>query len=139
MDIWRSIADIGAPALKEMIEIGALGVSLTSPPDRQCHHLGFLPPTRVQLEVDRRRCAVSLVSIFEKGAQGVSLTPLHKLSIVNLSEVRNLDKFLYSMILFFLLVIRRSVKKQGLSNQKNINPRERSYPEGNRKFSIISK
>ena len=31
MDIWRSIADIGPPALEEMIEIGALGVSLTSP------------------------------------------------------------------------------------------------------------
>ncbi len=105
MDIWRSIADMGAPALKEMIEIGALGVSLTSPSDRQCHHIGFLPPSRVQLEVDRRRCAVSLVSIFEKGALGVSLTPLHKLSIVNLSEVRNLDKFMYSMIHFFLLAI----------------------------------
>ena len=105
MDIWRSIADIGPPALTEMIEIGALGVSLTSPPDRQCHHLGFLPPTRVQLEVDRRRWAVSLVSIFEKGALGVSLTPLHKLPIINLSEVRNVDKFLYSMIHFFLLAI----------------------------------
>ena len=105
MDIWRSIADMGAPALKEMIEIGALGVSLTSPPDRQCHYLSFLPPSRVQLEVDRRRCAVSLVSIFEKGVLGVSLTPLHKLSIVNLSEVRNIDKFLYSMIHFFLLAI----------------------------------
>ena len=105
MDIWPSIADMGAPALKEMIEIGALGVSLTSPPDRQCHHLGFLPPSRVQLEVDRRRWAVSLVSIFEKGARGVSLTPLDKLSIVNLSEVINLDKFLYSMIHFFLLAI----------------------------------
>ena len=74
MDIWRSIADICPPALKEMIEIGTLGVSLTSPPDRQCHHLVFLPPTRVQLEVDRRPWAVSLVSIFEKGALGVSLT-----------------------------------------------------------------
>ena len=105
MDIWRSIADIGAPALKEMIETSARGVSLTSPPDRQCHHLVFLPPTRVQLEVDRRRSGVSLVSIFEKGALGVSLTPLHKLSIVNLSEVRNFDKFLYSMIHFFLLAI----------------------------------
>ena len=105
MDIWRSIADIGPPALKEMIEIGALGVSLTSPPDRQCHHLVFLPPTRVQLEVDRRRWAVSLVSIFEKGALGVSLTPLYKLSIVNLSEVRNLAEFLYSMIHFFRLAI----------------------------------
>jgi hypothetical protein len=105
VDIWRSIADIGPPALKEMIEIGALGVSLTSPPDRQCHHLVFLPPTRVQLEVDRRRWAVSLVSIFEKGALDVSLTPLHKLSIVNLSEVRNIDNFLYSMIHFFLLAI----------------------------------
>ena len=118
MDIWRSIADIGPPALTEMIEIGALGVSLTSPPDRQCHHLGFLPPTRVQLEVDRRHWAVSLVSIFEKGTQDVSLTPLHKLPIVNLSEVRNLDKFLYSMIHFFSTSDRRSVKKQGLSNQK---------------------
>jgi hypothetical protein len=88
-----------------MIKMRALGVSLTSPPDRQCHHLGFLPPTRVQLEVDRRRWAVSLVSIFEKGAQDVSLTPLDKLSIVNLSEVRNLDKFLYSMIHFFLIAI----------------------------------
>ena len=96
---------MGAPALKEMIEIGVQGVSLTSPPDRQCHHLVLLPPTRVQLEVDRRRWAVSLVSIFEKGARGVSLTPFHKLSIVNLSEVRNLDKFLYSMIHFFLLAI----------------------------------
>ena len=96
---------MGPPALKEMIETGALGVSLTSPPDRQCHHLVFLPPTRVQLEVDRRRWAVSLVSIFEKGARGVSLTPLDKLSIVNLSEVINLDKFLYSMIHFFLLAI----------------------------------
>ena len=88
-----------------MIEMGALGVRLTSPPDRQCHHLGFLPPSRVQLEVDRRRWAVSLVSIFEKGAQGVSLSPLDKLSIVNLSEVRNLDKFLYSMIHFFRLAL----------------------------------
>ena len=105
MDIWRSIADIGPPALKDMIEIGALGVSLTSPPERQCHHLGFWPPTRVQLEADFRRWAVSLVSIFEKGALGVSLTPLHKLLIVNLSEVRNLDKFLYSRIHFFLLAI----------------------------------
>jgi hypothetical protein len=105
VDIWRSIADIGPPALKELIEIGALGVSLTSPPDRQCHHLGFLPPTRVQLEVDRRRWAVSLVSIFEKGALGVSLTPLYKLSIVNLSEVRNLADFLYCMIHFFRLAI----------------------------------
>jgi len=105
VDIWPSIADMGAPALKGMIETGALGVSLTSPPDRQCHHLGFLPPSRIQLEVDRRRWAVSLVSIFEKGARGVSLTPLDKLSIVNLSEVRNLDKFLYSMIHFFLLAI----------------------------------
>ena len=105
MDIWRSIADLGPPALKEMIEIGALGVSLTSPPDRQCHHLGFLPPTRVQLEVDRRRCAVSLVSIFEKGTLGVSLTPLHKLSIVNLSEVRNLPQFLYIRIQFFKIAI----------------------------------
>jgi hypothetical protein len=50
---------MGAPALKERIEIGAQGVSLTSPPDRQCHHLVLLPPTRVQLEVDRRRWAVS--------------------------------------------------------------------------------
>jgi hypothetical protein len=98
VDIWRSIADIGPPALKETIEIGALGVSLTSPPDRQCHHLGFLPPTSVQLEVDRRRWAVSLVSIFEKGTQDVSLTRLHKLPIVNLSEVRNIDYFLYSRI-----------------------------------------
>jgi hypothetical protein len=105
VDIWPSIADMGAPALKEMIETGALGVSLTSPPDHQCHHLGFWPPPRVQLEVDRRRSGVSLVSIFEKGALGVSLTPLHKLSIVNLSEVRNLDNFLYSMIHFFLLAI----------------------------------
>jgi hypothetical protein len=31
VDIWRSIADIDPPAPKEMIEIGALGVSLTSP------------------------------------------------------------------------------------------------------------
>jgi hypothetical protein len=105
VDIWRSIADIGPPALKEMIETGTLGVSLTSPPDHQCHHLVFLPPSRVQLEVDRRRWAVSLVSIFEKGALGVSLTPLHKLSSVNLSEVRNLDKFLYSMIHFFRLAL----------------------------------
>ncbi len=105
MDIWRSIADMGAPALKEMIETSALGVSLTSPPDRQCHHLVFLPPTRVQLEVDRRRWAVSLVSIFEKGALGVSLTPLHKLSIVNLSEVRNLAQFLYIRIQFFKIAI----------------------------------
>ena len=118
MDIWRSIADMGAPALKEMIETSALGVSLTSPPDRQCHHLVFLPPTRVQLEVDRRRSGVSLVSIFEKGALGVSLTPLHKLSIVNLSEVRNLSHFLYCRIHFFKTSDRRSVKKQGLSNQK---------------------
>jgi hypothetical protein len=105
VDIWRSIADICPPALKEMIEIGTLGVSLTSPPDRQCHHLDLLPPTRVQLEVDRRRWAVSLVSIFEKGALGVSLTPRHKLSIVNLSEVRNIEEFLYSMIHFFRLTI----------------------------------
>jgi hypothetical protein len=119
VDIWRSIADMGAPALKEMIETGVLGLSLTSPPERQCHHLVFLPPTRVQLEVDRRRSGVSLVSIFEKGARGVSLTPLHKLSIVNLSEVRNLSDFLYCRIHFFFeRSNRRSVKKQGLSNQK---------------------
>src|SRR4028118_895538 len=109
---------MGAPALKEMIETGALGVSLTSPPDRHCHHLVFLPPTRVQLEVARRRSGVSLVSIFEKGALGVSLTPLHKLSIVNLSEVTNLSDFLYCRIQFFETSNRRSVKKQGLSNQK---------------------
>jgi hypothetical protein len=118
VDIWPSIADMGAPALKEMIEIGARGVSLTSPPDRQCHHLVFLPPSSVQLEVDRPRSGVSLVSIFEKGALGVSLTPLHKLSIVNLSEVRNLSHFLYCRIHFFKTSNRRSVKKQGLSNQK---------------------
>ncbi|WP_445176478.1 hypothetical protein [Microcoleus sp.] len=49
VDIGRSIADIGPPALKEMIEIGDLGVSLTSPPDHRCHHLGFWSSTRVQL------------------------------------------------------------------------------------------
>ena len=99
MDIWRSIADIGPPALKKMIEIGDRGVSLTSPPDRQCPHLGFLPPTRVQLEVDRRRSPVSLG--FLSKVQDVSLTPFHKLSIVNLSEVRNPFQFLYSRIQFF--------------------------------------
>jgi len=82
-----------------MIERGVLGVSLTSPPDRQCHHLGFLPPSRVQLEVYRRRSPVSLV--FLSKVQDVSLTPLHKLSIVNLSEVRNIADFLYSRIHFF--------------------------------------
>ena len=116
MDIWRSIADIGRPALKEMIEIGDRGVSLTSPPDRQCHHLGFLPPTRVQLYVDPCRSPVSLVCLSK--VQDVSLTPLHKLSIVNLSEVRNLSRFLYSRIQNFKTSDRRSVKKQGLSNQK---------------------
>lgn len=72
MDIWRSIADIGPPALKEMIEIGVLGVSLTSPPDRQCHYLGFWRPTRVQLEVYRRRSPVSLG--FWRKVQDASLT-----------------------------------------------------------------
>jgi len=48
VDIWRLIADIGEPALRGMIDIGAVGARLNWRPQRKCHHLGFLAYTRAK-------------------------------------------------------------------------------------------